>query len=435
VPSVIAFLRNTISLFRPDKGSFRGEVLQSFLTNVGLTALSVLSGVMLARLLGPDGRGQLAAIQALPMIVAGLGQLGLNEAVIFFGGRDRPRVGRYAVSAGVLAATTGVPIVLLCSFITPWILGEHTPQIVFASQIFMVLLFVNALDGIAITTARALHRIALWNVLRATPRLLWVLLVAGMFAAGVDDPARIALTYLVLYALLAAALVFAVRDLIRPHWRPVLALWPKMLSYGLPVAAGVAPRLLNERLDQLVVAAMLPPRELGLYAVAVAWTGLGQLPAMTITAVAFSKIAGMRELDSQLAFVRRAVWTVAVAAAAVSAALAVATPLAIRWVFGEEFAEATPLAWILLVAVVVRSVAWMIQVGMQGIGRPTVGMLSQWAGLAALVPTAAALIPHYGARGAAWSLVAASVVTLLCAGALVPRAQRLERAARQRDAD
>jgi len=83
----------------------------------------------------------------------------------------------------------------------------------------------------------------------------------------------------------------------------------------------------------------------------------------------------------------------------------------------------------------VRSVAWMIQVGMQGIGRPTVGMLSQWAGLAALVPTAAALIPHYGARGAAWSLVAASVVTLLCAGALVPRAQRLERAARQRDAD
>jgi O-antigen/teichoic acid export membrane protein len=104
--------------------------------------------------------------------------------------------------------------------------------------------------------------------------------------------------------------------------------------------------------------------------------------------------------------------------------LALATPWVIRWVFGEEFAEATPLAWIMLLAVVFRSVTWMVQIGMQAIGKPTVGMYSQWAGLALLVPTAALLIPSLGARGAAWSLVLASVVSLATAARLGRRAVR-----------
>ena len=338
-------------------------MVQTFLTNLVATGFTVLSGVMLARLLGPTGRGELAAIQALPMIVAGLGQLGMVEAVIYFGGRDRERVGRYAISAAALVFVTGVPIVALSAMLATRVLADHTPQVVLASQILMLLLFVSAVDGVAISSTRALHRISVWNALRVSPRALWMLMVAGFFAAGIAEPTRIALTYLVLYFLLALGLIFVVRRNLRGQWRPVVALWPQLLRYGLPVAAGVAPRLLNERIDQLVVAAMLPSRELGLYAVAVAWTGLAQLPARTITAVALSKITGMSDLETQLRFIRKTLWTVGLSATATVAVLAVATPWVIRWVFGEEFAEATPLAWIMLLAVVFRSVAWMVQIG------------------------------------------------------------------------
>jgi O-antigen/teichoic acid export membrane protein len=424
VPSATDFLRGLVSGLHPRKDSFSGEVLQSFLTNVGLTGLTVLSGIMLARLLGPEGRGQLAAIQALPLVVAGIGQLGLNQAAIFFGGRDRERVGRYAISAASLILLAGVPIVLGSAALAAWVLSEHTPGVVLASQIFMTLLFVNAIDGIAITTARALHRIPLWNALRVCPSGLWILLVGGFFAFGVADPERIALTYLVLYFFMALLLVFAVRRFLRGHWRPAVSLWPSMLKYGLPVAAGVAPRLLNQRLDQLVVAAMLPARDLGLYAVAVAWTGLGQLPALTITAVAFSKIAGMPDLPTKLRFIRKAVWITIAAAVAASAVLAVATPFVVPWVFGRDFAEAAPLAWVMLVAVVIRSGTWMIQTGMEGIGRPTVGMYSQWAGLALLVPTASALMPRFGALGAAWALVVAGLVSAVTAALLAHTAVR-----------
>jgi Na+-driven multidrug efflux pump len=66
----------------------------------------------------------------------------------------------------------------------------------------------------------------------------------------------------------------------------------------------------------------------------------------------------------------------------------------------------------------------MLQIGMQGIGRPTVGMYSQWAGLALLVPAAYVLMPPLGALGAAWALVVAGVVSVVTAAVLARRALR-----------
>ena len=40
-----------------------------------------------------------------------------------------------------------------------------------------------------------------------------------------------------------------------------------MLKYGLPLAAGQAPKFLNQRIDQLLIAGMLSAEALGLYAV------------------------------------------------------------------------------------------------------------------------------------------------------------------------
>jgi O-antigen/teichoic acid export membrane protein len=66
----------------------------------------------------------------------------------------------------------------------------------------------------------------------------------------------------------------------------------------------------------------------------------------------------------------------------------------------------------------------MLQIGMQGIGRPTVGMYSQWAGLALLVPAAYLLMPPLGALGAAWALVVAGVTSAVTASMLARRALR-----------
>ena len=64
MPPAIASLRNLLAEFRPAKGSFRGEVLQSFLTNVAMTGLTVISGVLLALgFTGPEPSPIIALVQ------------------------------------------------------------------------------------------------------------------------------------------------------------------------------------------------------------------------------------------------------------------------------------------------------------------------------------------------------------------------------------
>src|SRR5260370_42668881 len=56
------------------------HIAVSAATNVGIAALGLLSGPLAARLLGPAGRGEVAAIQNLFWLTAILAMLGLPEA-------------------------------------------------------------------------------------------------------------------------------------------------------------------------------------------------------------------------------------------------------------------------------------------------------------------------------------------------------------------
>ena len=53
----------------------------------------MLTGALAARLLGPDGRGQLAAIQMWPNFLAAIANLGLPEALVYFSARSTPAPG------------------------------------------------------------------------------------------------------------------------------------------------------------------------------------------------------------------------------------------------------------------------------------------------------------------------------------------------------
>jgi O-antigen/teichoic acid export membrane protein len=56
-------------------------VWQTFLTNLAIQGCNVITGVLTARILQPEGRGELAAIILWPSILAGLGILGTNWAL------------------------------------------------------------------------------------------------------------------------------------------------------------------------------------------------------------------------------------------------------------------------------------------------------------------------------------------------------------------
>ena len=66
--------------------------------NVLITLIGLVTGTLLARLLGPQGRGELAAIQGWPTYLVGFAMVGLPHALTYFCGRN-------PLQSGALLAT------------------------------------------------------------------------------------------------------------------------------------------------------------------------------------------------------------------------------------------------------------------------------------------------------------------------------------------
>ena len=56
----------------------------TFATNMALAGLAVITGIPVARLLGPAGEGELTAIQTWPLLLGTLAMLGLDSALVYF---------------------------------------------------------------------------------------------------------------------------------------------------------------------------------------------------------------------------------------------------------------------------------------------------------------------------------------------------------------
>ncbi len=411
--SLRGILSGSLRRLTPKKGSFGSEVFESFLINLAIAGLNIGSGILLARLLGAAGRGELAAAQALPMILCMVGQLGLPQAVIYFGARDRDRAGRWAMTSTLLMLGIGVPLMLAVVALTPWFLSGQRAEVVRLGQIYTLLLVPTAIHLFPISTSRALHRISVWNRLRLVSPVLWLGVILALFLLAMPSPGAVLFGYLGAFLVASLAMTFAVRDLIGRDLRPMPGAGRRMLTYGLPLTLGAAPQALNQSLDRLIIAGMLPAQELGLYAVAISWSRIAQLPVTALTGVTFSRLAGIENRAEQLVFIRKAgLATLGVAGISVLA-VAAATPWAVPMAFGREFEGAISLSLVALISTFLRGIDHLLKVAMQGLGRTLPVTWAEWAGLAVLVPAAIGLIGRFGVVGAPWALVCGSATVVL----------------------
>lgn len=388
------------------------DILRTLLANGIIAGLTVLTGVLQARLLGPGGRGELAAIQAWPTVIAGAAMFGVQDAIVYFGARDSAQTPRYAVSGTALLLLLSVPVMGVAWIAMPSLMPNVTPTVLRASRLYVLLVVVFAVQGLPIFLLRALHSTRAWNVLRVAPYILWLALLTVARFTG-TTPATLALSYLACSGLLAAALIFAIRGRLAGNWKPS---WPtawRMFRYGLPMAAAAIPQIANQRIDQLVLVAFVDFRNLGLYAVAASWSSAAGLASSAISAIAFPRISATKDPAAQGALLRRFVGAAAAVAIGTAALLSVLATWLIPVIFGPDFGPAVPLAQVLLVAATFRSVGEALQSALKGLGS-TAGVM--WGELAGTLVTLVALwmmVPSTGVRGAAWAASAGAGVTCL----------------------
>jgi O-antigen/teichoic acid export membrane protein len=369
--------------------SFSAHLLLTSGTNIVIAVLGVLTGSMAARLLGPAGRGELAAVQMWAVAFGNIANLGLPQALTFYAAQSAHNAGRFLGSATMIGLLASFVFMGLGYLVLPMVLSAQPPDVVGAARWYLLLLPIQAVVSMPYHLLRGRSDFAVWNPLRLAPGVGWLGVLVFCWLRSDSDPQRLAYLYLGALALVGVLTFSAARWRVAGPFRPDTSQWRPLLTYGLPTVLSSVPYVLNLRLDQMLMAAFLPAQILGFYVVAVTWSAaVVQLPSALGT-VLFPRTASQTERTQRELVFAQGCRLAVLTALSVALVVAVITPYALPLLFGDQFRASIPAALVLVAAAAVSSINLVFEEGLRGLGQPSAAL---WAEVAGLVVTAISLL-------------------------------------------
>lgn len=391
------------------RSPFGVDVAASLGTEVLKIALAAATGILLARQLGPAGRGEFAAVMSWAGLLAFLARLSTDQAVVHFVGREPSKDGRWMGSALALSLAGGLPVVAAGAWILPRALADERPAVVEVALVYLLVYFViQSVRLTWISSLRGRRKIKHWNALRLLANLGWlVALVVGVLWAR-EDSVWYVYAYLVVMGLLT---VVVVRVGERHRVGELSASWSGIRAtakYSVPLAAASVPQQLqNEaRLGQLLIVAMADPRAAGLFAVAASWSRILRPVTHALPSVMFPYVSGSESPGEGAGHVRTGIQVTVIVAGVAGFLLLVAAPVAVPLLYGPSFGAAVPAALVLVAGGMVRAVGEAAESGLRGFGRTGAILRMEIAGVAV---GAAAMVPLIAAHGLMGAAVASAL--------------------------
>ncbi len=393
--------------------STAGAVVRLAVSNLAIPASAVLTGPILARSLGPAGRGALAAVLNPIALSTFVLNLGVPQALTYVVAKGRVTTARANRLGLVLGALIGLACAGGLIALTPILLKKYPHQ----QTLFIVLTLLLPLQmsvGMLRYVAQARGRYELMTRERWFSVISRLLLIAGVALAGTLTVAAAAwFTHgtAVLATLLLLPILWARESEKADEREPPSAITRFVMRYGLTTWVGTVGGVLVMRLDQVLLTPLAGPKELGYYAVAVSVAEVPLLGLLAVRDVIFSASTD-REDPALVARASRATLLVAVPLCLIGILLA---PLVLPPVFGAGFGPSVRMTQVLFLATIPNGVAMVLSAGLLASGRPALASRAQLSAAAVTVVALFALVPPLGAIGAAY----ASLIAYLLSAVLV----------------
>jgi O-antigen/teichoic acid export membrane protein len=392
------------------QGAFLLNVNSVFATNVATYSLSFVGFLILARVLGPDGRGVISLFQAAVTLAFTFISLGISLAAIYYISkrdlRDRELLehGLTVTIAALLLTTAGVAVLRL--FFGDDLRAERIPYGLAIVAVPLLIQF-RLVEGVL----RGHGRFMAVNLMElAFP----VVSIVGIVSVEVLVGLTVGRAITVWTVALALPLLLGYLFLGPSAWprRPsVDANLPRVLVFGVQGQSGNLVQLLNYRLDSYLILLFVGKTGVGLYAVGVALSEGLWFIANSVAVVLIPRLTASDDRQAAETAPIIARNTLAITALA-AIALAAVSPFLIPLFFGGDYrGSIAPFLW-LLPGTVALAGGKILSTYVFSRGRP---LINTWIAVVTLVVTLVldlALIPPFGVSGAAIASSAAYIVSL-----------------------
>jgi O-antigen/teichoic acid export membrane protein len=400
----------------------RGAASSIGLSGIGLL-MSIVSGIIVARVLNTSGRGELTAIVTITSTIGWLTSVGCRGSITYHLAKDPALTP--ALIATWLRLMLGLAIVgtIIVEGLLPLLLAAQSPQTLEAARLYALSLI--GIVGTELAAGLLLGRqaFALGSFLRIAAPLgitVMYIVLAGLGALTVGTALGVnAVAYT---APPAITLLFAIRRSPPSAFSRDVAV--STLSYGLRGFVSSFGDLLNARLDLMLMPAFLRASQVGVYAVAGTLSSVFAVLGNSLSAFLLSATSGASETQRTRAVLATARVTL-IAGAVLAVLLGVIAPQLIDVMYGHNFVKAGTYLRLLLPGAVLYATGFTLVAGLYSMGRPSRSAVPQTIGLVVTVVGLGLFLRRYGPAAASLVSTAAYATVFVVAAALFRRSARL----------
>ena len=410
----------------PEPAAERGtarDVLLTFFGRLALTVAALVGDVIVARALGPDGKGTFALVLNLTSLGAIVLALGMERSLAVFAGRSL-EVARRAFANSVLwtLVAGGLGVLAIVALYGPT-QPDHQPSGLLAPllpNLSAAGLWTGALAlpgelayGIGLIGLLGRQQVVAYNVVRFVRRGALAILLVPVLLIGRVEIEVVLVLNLVALALTVAGIVWSMlrAGIVSASISPALLV--EQLSFGGRTVVGTVAERLHFRANTFLLNAVIGVAATGVFSVSLALAEtLWYLPAAFGTVLFARAIAGGRGGAAIASEMTRTMLAVMIVGAI---PLWLFAPAMVEFVYGHAFAAAGVALQIMLPGVLAYSVVMVLENPIIAWGAPGRLTAVLVAGLIINLAANVALIPQFGMNGAA----AASTISYSATAVLV----------------
>lgn len=378
---------------------FIRKVAATYSTQVLVVLLGIITSALIARVLGPAGRGEYSVVVAWGMIGMQFGNLGLHASNIFYVAKDRrllaPLAGNSLVVSLIAAMVFGL---ISCALI--W----TRPGIVPARGALLVLAWIWAAVSLACLLVQNLlmgvHDVVGYNKTELWKRVFSIGLVAAVIACHWVTPRSVVIVSLMAIAWGLVYALWRLRKFAMGFPIPSLDLFRKTLGFGAKAYLVAFFAFLVLRADLLMVNHYLGARQAGYYSIASTLADYLLLLPAAIAAILFPKLSGTQDAEHSLLWAKKSTLGSAAILLPTVAVAALAVRLVVRILFGAAYLPAVGAFLFLTPGIFFLGVETVLVQYLNSIGIP-VSVIVAWV-ITCIINIAVNVwaIPRFGISGA-----------------------------------
>jgi O-antigen/teichoic acid export membrane protein len=389
-----------------------GAIAQSVSAKMFIIVLNALTGIITARALLPEGRGELAALVLWPVLLGTVFSLGIPSALTFQLNRDPKRESSLMGAGLLLALVSGlVGAIVGAIFLHSWI-PQYSPRIIFFAQIFLVSVPLTSLLAAGRAGVESRNDFTTSNlVLIGSPALTLLWLIVLLVRGGMS-PVSAALAYVVVGIVPLAWMFYRVTKILHPSFTGLRQSCRQLFSYGVRSYGIDLCGTMAFYVDQALVVRLLAPEMMGIYVVALSLARILNAFHTSVNMVLFPK--AVRRTPKEIVDMASRAMRMNTLLTTVGGIFVIgAGPQLLGLLYGKEYSGANGVLRILVVQIILSGATAVLAQAFMAIGRPGIVTTLQVIGLGLTVPLMLVLIPRLGIVGAGLALLISTVVRFL----------------------